>query len=693
MTTETTQAPVDAGRHDPTPPAGSGSGRWWLVVLLVAALAFMAALAVRHEVFPYYSGDHDEPVLRYQAQMLREGIITIPRAQEEFFRPWLTGPHDDRLVPAFQPLWPAVLMVSEVVTGSMVFALGFAAALLVIATFLLARELLATEARAALASVLVAASPFVLMLSGTYLSYVFSVALGAALAVSVLRALRTGSRGLWLTAGVVLGLLVLARPYDAVLFALPLAGFTLLTRRHALRSLVAPAGWFAIGFVPLLALALAYNVGLTGNPLAFGTTVQSEGASTFFWGERSIAPDTPILDFTVGFAFGALRDNLWATPTWLFGTYLAVAAAVYGAVRYHRTEGPRFWLLLAMTFVFPVGYLIWWASALTVGGAWNGIGPHYYVPMVVPLGILTAHGTAVAFARLRSGRTVAVVAVLAGALVLTAISVLPKIDNKIEAADDHRADADVVREVEEAHDGRLLVIQERRRSPYVMEPYPFFANDPQLENRLLFALDRGSRGIDLLEQHPDRTAYRLVRQLRPGDSFSRLPVVAVPQSVVRGSAVRIPVEITNTSGNRWVTAYLRWGDHREARLLDAESSKGRTYRVEWTITPDGIEYAGPDASETRFPRHIRRGTKPLKGTTPAPQHDLVVGAAFAKSPRTRDPDRVELDYYGRVREVNGTPEVQLLSAGEQWTRLGAPFHAWLPTTVENQLEVELVPEP
>ena len=38
-----------------------------------AVVAFVAAIAIQRNVFPFYSGDHDEPVYRFQAEMLRDG--------------------------------------------------------------------------------------------------------------------------------------------------------------------------------------------------------------------------------------------------------------------------------------------------------------------------------------------------------------------------------------------------------------------------------------------------------------------------------------------------------------------------------------------------------------------------------------------------------------------------------------------
>ena len=63
-----------------------------------------------------------------------------------------------------------------------------------------------------------------------------------------------------------------------------------------------------------------------------------------------------------------------------------------------------------------------------------------------------------------------------------------------------------------------LVIQERRKEAYVMEPYPFIANPPDLESDVLYAIDRGAPGID---RRRGQTGDHGVRALRALDGASR----------------------------------------------------------------------------------------------------------------------------------------------------------------------------
>jgi Dolichyl-phosphate-mannose-protein mannosyltransferase len=536
-----------------------------------------------------------------------------------------------------------------------------------------ARELLGSRSRAALAAAIVTLSPFTLMLSGTYLNYVFALALYLLFGALLLRGLRLDSPRLVAASGFVLGLAFLTRPYDAILFALPFAVLIVVTRWHDRRSLGRIVGWVALGALVPVAVGLVYNVALTGSPLSFPTTVQSDGYSRFFWGVRSIAPDTPKLDFSVGEAFDSMGTNLWATPTWLFGTYFTLALAVVGGFKLWRTDRQTCLLLIGLVVVFPVGYLAWWASSLTTNGALDGLGPHYYLPVLVPVAVLAAHGAL----ELARHRRVLVAAGIVVAIAFSAIAIPPKLTEKSDVADVSRAYDRQVRDGIRQRDGHpALVVQEHRTTSYIMEPYPYLANPPDLDSSVLYARDRGALNVDLLDRMPNRRAYRLVRELRPGADIRKVPVVVKPLHVVRGPTVAFHTTIVNQSGKHTVIAYSRFHKRVIQHVLDTASTRGRRYAVTWTFTPDGIEYEGPSQRTL----HARSRLAP---------DQLAVGASFAKSIKVRDADASEHRYYVRAHQQNGTDEVEALSADEQWTHFGTPLNAWLPVEVAGTVDVRL----
>ena len=197
-------------------------------------------------------------------------------------------------------------MVADVLTGSMLVALGFAAALTVVAGFALRPRAARLDAA-----------------SGPRDRAPHAVAVHADAERHVPELRRSRSRSTSCSArcscagcaptrpvrsslsGLVLGAAFLTRPYDAVLFALPFAVYIIATRRHDLprRSRGSPAGSRSAS-LPAIVGTLAYNVGDDRQPARRSRSrCRARASRAFGWGVRSIAPDTPKLDFNVVEAF------------------------------------------------------------------------------------------------------------------------------------------------------------------------------------------------------------------------------------------------------------------------------------------------------------------------------------------------------------------------------------------------------
>ncbi len=634
-----------------------------LVIAVLVVLAVLGSFGVQRILFPYYSGDADEPVYRYQAQMLLDGEVTVPATQATFFRPWLSGPHDGHLVMAFTPGWPAVLAASKLVSGSMLPALGVAAALLTISAYLLAEEILESRRSALIAAAFVTLSPFVLLLSGTYLNYVFGTALDCLFAFLLLRGSRIGSRALLFAGGAVWGLTLATRPYDALLAVAPIAIFVLLRQRRECRRIAPVVGAAALGAAPLVIGTAIYNVLTGGSPVRFPTDVQSGGRSQFGWGARSLARGLPAVHFTVGKAVTSMLQNLWGLPTWLLGTYVALALAVLGALRMRSRDRRTLALLLGMTCVFPIGYLAWWASALTPQGAFTGIGPHYYLPVVVPLAILAAHAVAGLWEQRRAWRIAAAIGVVAVTVPFLPSKVRPKID----AIPDQRRVVHQVRDaVRAAGTHRAIVMLPAQ---FVIGPFPYLANDPRLTNQVLYAIDAGPRTPELLSREGRREAFRLTFEYAPGASRPR-PFVK-PLSFLSSARLVLHTHLVNTSHHRYVFAYIRSGDHTTRVMLDASSSKGRAYDLDWSIHGNGmVEYFGPSSGD------VVPSTIPASG-------ELAIGIGTADSTSVAAEDRAERRYYYRLRDGN----LQMVMPDTQWFRFGPPINGALPVLVGDSVAI------
>ncbi len=664
-------------------PAIQGSKRWLVALVLLAIASAALSIAVQRNVFPYYSGDRDEPVYRYQAQMLEDGLLTIPRSQEAFFRPWLSGPHGDHLVMAFEPVWPAVLAISDATTNSMLPALALSAAAAVVGMYAFALALIRDRRVAIVSSALLAFSPFALLLGGTYLNYTFGLALGIWCAFATIRAVQRRSPAAGLSAGLLLGVLFFTRPYDAILVSIPLGLFVLSSRmsRHQFMRLVR---WAIFGILPLLALALAYNAFIDGSLFTFPTTVQSGGWSRFGWGTRSLAPDMPRLNYSFSGALKALGRNSAATPTWMIGSYLSLGIAGVGGFVVFRRDRRLFMFLTAMTLVFPLGYLAWWASSLTNAGAFTGLGPHYYLPVMVPLSLLAAVGFGDLATRMRPVLFIAMLLLLA---IVTGFFVRPKLDEQRYVSEVSRKYSSAVFNATARQPGPLIVINERASYPYVMLKNGLLANRPRLDTRVLFAIDRGAKNIDLLRSRPGRRAFRVVRMLASGAPLSSIHPALVPQHTRTAPQISLTTTIVNTDGSNVVTAYSRFAGIRRAFVLDRSSTKGDRYRVTWIIRPGSLNLRSSQQRPQRvhYPRVKATPEDPAPRSGAAPPVGLVVGAAFGKRTSSRDPNRVELRYYERTNHH----AIELLTGAEFWTRLGAPYRAWLPITVDRSIRVHI----
>jgi hypothetical protein len=197
--------------------------------------------------------------------------------------------------------------------------------------------------------------------------------------------------------------------------------------------------------------------------------------------------------------------------------------AVATLVRRRLRGGP---LIVAVLVVWSVGYALFWGSYVAAF-LWDGalfLGPFYYLPMVAMLAIPA--GVALDdLWRWRAG--VAAVAVL-GAAALTLAVVVPRLVEQHDRSEPRSEVAELVaREVA----GPALVFVPPTYGPFLQNPLSFLRNQPGLDGRVLYAVDRGAAVNRRVQAaHPERRAYRLVLPIgwndQPGfDPQARLEAV------------------------------------------------------------------------------------------------------------------------------------------------------------------------
>lgn len=526
-----------------------------MVLAALALAGVVLALVVHAVVMPHTTGNADEVVYRFQAQMYRDGMLTIAD-DGPVFRPWMSGVVDGERLMVFPPGWPALLALGLLVTGSTAVAAALVMGALGPAAWWFAREATGDRRVAAVAGAVLLASPVVVVHSGTLLSYLPALSGELIVAATVVRAVRTGRLRVLAVGGLALGVVFSMRPLDAVLLAVVLGGYAAVAWRRDLRRLLAAAGWGALGAVLPVISVLAYNARVTGSPATFPIEAAG-GNNAFGFGPRNIAAGTPVVDVTLIDQLRAAARNLMAVGRFGPAAWLGLPLVVVGAVALWRTgrDGRRlFGMLVAIVVVFPLTYVFYWGSLLVLTGS-DTLGPFYYLALWIPLSLLVALGGVALWDRAtqvpsaaqggRRARTVAAAGAVGVALVglaLTAVVLRAPLDTFERYT--ARADTQLAA-VAGLAPGALVVLPVAFDGPWILSPWNQYANEPRLGGDVIYAADAGAPVVDALDRFADRRAFALLAPDGPGNAgplaLEALTVRRAPAFTVETRLRRLPV--------------------------------------------------------------------------------------------------------------------------------------------------------
>ena len=470
----------------------------WAVAALLGAWAVAASLTF----FPDLTNNNDEAVYLLQADALRRGYLFPPAPTSwEAFLPWFSFHDGGRFVLKYTPVHAAILAAAGFLFGTERAGLLVIGAAAAASAYLLALQVLRDRRVATLAAALFALSPLVLLQSATFLSYLSALALLQLFAAALIVGVRRRSPR-WLTgAGLLLGLAIFARPFDALLFAVPICLWAVWMGRHDLRAAASTAAWVALGAIPPVVAMLAFFYAATGSP--FDPPFDIDASDTLGFGPKSMTPGGLVTEYTPELAIAGLRGNLSALVEWSFGGLALVVLAAAG-LRRLRPRDPAPWLALICLSI-PVGYLFFWGSYGTV--RWGGpdrLGPHYYLPLLTPLAILGARGLSSLWRRTRTIAALTAVAMLAfsASTVVEAIGASrPYVEGRKE----------LYRPLPITGLQNALVFLPYVGAGRLASPYALARNDASYAGPVIWAVDRGTRlNLEVLEEFPGRTPYRLV---------------------------------------------------------------------------------------------------------------------------------------------------------------------------------------
>ena len=542
---------------DAAPPLRS---HWPVAVL--ALLAGAVAVWAHQHVFPAMSWNRDEPVYLWNVEVLRHGQLTATDGgHPELFLPWLSAAQDGTMFTQYTPGWPAVLLVARLLTGTAASALPVGAALAVVGTYALGFELTQRRRVAVLAGALLVASPILPIQGGVYLSYLFTLGIGLSAGALLLSGVRRRRRVRIVAAGVLLGLIFLTRPYDALLWGGAFALGMLVTDPTRRRDVVRGLCLAAASAVPLVVVTLLYNRHVTGELLTFPITV-ADPLDGFGFGTRRLMPGFDTVDYTAGQALRSSLKNGFLLPWFLVGGYLGALVALAGL--WFRRREPIAAICLFVAAVFPVAYFVFWGTYLS-SLASRISGPIYLVPLYGVICILAG----AAIDRWWDQRRAKAI----GVLVALGIATLPGAITRFDVNREISRRQEPWREsVAQLPTPAIVFVADT--GTYLLYSNPFSTNGPDLDGDILYAAAAGDPGmLDLIAAEPDRTPYLqegsiAAPELGPREDPYDLVVTVRPIEVESAEAFELHITLDPPEGARSAQVRVHTGVDASTQELD-----------------------------------------------------------------------------------------------------------------------------
>jgi len=359
----------------------------WIPVLF-AAVALVAGCYTGIALFDRAPHILDGVSYYFQGKILASGALSAPAPPvDEAFATPFTVVHDGKWFSQYPPGAPLVLAIGFLM-GAPWLIEPLLAAGTVLLVFGVARRQYGSNT-ALLAALLMASSPFLHLMSGSFLSHVPTVFFVACFLYGTMRYLESPS-GLWaVAAGLSLGVAFLTREIVALLYGLPV-GLCLLKSGGRSGIRLRDLAFGAAAFGLMLVVYLLYNWALTGYPwllprlLHYGGDRLGFGDGVGFYGQHTPAAGLVNTDELLT----SLSFTLFGWPMYASLALMAMPFLMRRSVLWDRVHGGVVALLILTYFAY----------------FYHGIalGPRYYFDAFPSMVLLTARGFAVLTALLAS---------------------------------------------------------------------------------------------------------------------------------------------------------------------------------------------------------------------------------------------------------------------------------------------------
>ncbi|WP_330631803.1 ArnT family glycosyltransferase [Halocatena halophila] len=692
------------------------------VLIAIAIIGGVVVWWTAHELFPYLSANHDEGVYLQQAAMLLEGKLWLTSPVPGAFRPWFFVLDGSRLYPKYTPM-TALMFAPGVAIGHPRLILGMIGAGIVWLIGSITAEAF-DGPTGVLAGAITVVTPFFLFVTATFLSYAPTTLLTLTFALAYIRTFRRGTQYAPI-AGLAIGFAFFARPFTAVVFAVPfifhalLVIYRALARRELRSSISIRLIVVGLGGLSGVCLTLVYNAVVTHDPLTFPYAAFAPHDGLGF-GRRKLLGYS--IEYTPALALRVTLQSLFELVTrWSAGGPIG---AVLGAIGAYTTlmnadgsdDQPlsdrtvqRLLLGVGGSVIVLEGYF--WGVRNALGAIENPLegfaaifGPFYHFDLLVVLSAFSAAAlmwiVRTVRPRVRRSYTPEQYRAIGAVVLIVATPVAGSISHdQYERVWSHHQNVTDDRATLNAPFERrsvqnAIVFMPPVQGPWLSHPFEFQRNGGALkEGPTVFAQRRGPRmNFDVLDAFPNRSPYRYTFQ---GTWPSNVTPVLLEESVHESEGFQFRTRVQARGRLSSVSLRLRQGQIYRAYSIENQSlreSISSTIRV----TNRSVELVAVDGNnltnetQSRRPQPIsgavgRADFLPGSGQT---AYTLTDGTRIVLSIDIKRPDGTHVTYHQWI-DVDPQPEsdtVRFLWPGTQRVCTNESTCGWngtyLPQTEE-----------
>jgi len=498
----------------------------WFVIAS-AVFVFLFTSLFSYFIFDHIPHIHDEIDYLFQAKIFRLGHLYVqsPCAKEFFNFPHIIN--NGKWYSHYTPGYPLLLLLGLLIGAPWLINPLFAY-LSIILFYYLGKEIYDRHI-GIVSAILGALSIWFLLMSSTMMSHTSCLFFVSLFLLFLFRSVKNPSVANGLIAGGALGTAILIRPYNSFFIAFPFLLYFAVKLLKGFRVKFKNALVFAVMVVISISILLVYNQITNGHYLRMGYIASHGTEHGIGFGKTGYIDYayTPFLG--VKYFFGNLKEINSYLFGWPISSFLALLPLFL--IRKRNKEKIKKDLLLATClFSLSVGMFIYWAS-------FSFIGARMYFEIIPILLLLSAHGISELprifisrFKKLDQSKCKKILALIL--IVFSTYAFFIKFPKWIWPPDKegyyHQfnnnfagVNSYIHNTIESIVPRRSLVIMKFMYYPQKYFPdglwgSGFLYNDPELEESIIYAQDKGIKNIDLFQCFPKRKIFLYFGTLEKG---------------------------------------------------------------------------------------------------------------------------------------------------------------------------------